>query len=221
MQKDNFLKFVSFFFLIIGASLLIFVFYPIVKYELDPSIGLRSFISPVPQDIQDLTKASNWFENNNKNDFNENSKIVSYTISIPSLKIKNATVNVGGEDLSQSLIQYPGTALPGKTGNTVIFGHSVLPQFFDPKNYLSIFSTLPDIKSDSKITIDYDGVTYNFRVVDKFEVLPTDIDILNQDEGSSVISLVTCVPPGDPRRPRRLIVRAKIDPTISYANTRS
>jgi len=141
MQKNNFVKFLSFLFLFLGISTLIFVFFPILKYQLDPSINLRSFVSPTVDDVKDLTKASNWFEVKSEG-FTQKGKIISYTASIPSLSIKNATVSIGGEDLSQNLIQYPGTALPGKIGNTVIFGHSVLPQFFNPKNYLSIFSTL-------------------------------------------------------------------------------
>jgi LPXTG-site transpeptidase (sortase) family protein len=45
-----------------------------------------------------------------------------------------------------------------------------------------------------------------------FEVHPTDIQVLEQDESDSFLTLVTCVPPGDPRMPKRLIVRARIIP---------
>ena len=45
-----------------------------------------------------------------------------------------------------------------------------------------------------------------------FEVYPTDIQVLQQDNSDSFLTLVTCVPPGDPRKPRRLIVRARIVP---------
>ncbi len=45
-----------------------------------------------------------------------------------------------------------------------------------------------------------------------FEVLPTDIQVLDQDTTDSFLTLVTCVPPGDPRKPKRLIVRARVIP---------
>jgi len=45
-----------------------------------------------------------------------------------------------------------------------------------------------------------------------FEVLPTDIQVLDQDTTDSFLTLVTCVPPGDPRKPKRLIVRARVVP---------
>lgn len=133
-------------------------------------------------------------------------------MSVPRLNIEKATVSIGGEDLSQSLIQYPGTALPGKIGNAVVFGHSILPQFYNPKNYMSIFSTIDKLEEGDDIKIAYDGVSYTYEVSNIFEVLPTDIRILEQNTDDSYLTLVTCSPPGNPLRPKRLIVRARIVP---------
>ncbi|MDP1710014.1 MAG: sortase, partial [bacterium] len=138
------------------------------------------------------------------------SKVEYFTISIPKLKIDKATVAIGGEDLSKHIIQYPGTALPGKRGNSVLFGHSILPIFYNPKNYLSIFSLLPTLNIGDEIEIDYDGVFYKYRVETMFEVKPTDLQVLDQDSSDSFLTLVTCTPPGDPGKPKRLIVRARI-----------
>ena len=140
------------------------------------------------------------------------SNISYYTISIPKLKIQNATVAIGGEELAEHLIQYPGTALPGKNGNAVIFGHSILPIFYNPKDYLSIFSLLPTLAVGDEIEINYDGITYKYEIESAFEVSPTDIQVLDQNKSDSFLTLVTCVPPGDPRKPRRLVVRARIVP---------
>ncbi len=201
-----------------GFGLLVYVFVPILLYELNAS-GSSKYLSPIPEgevwaasgESIDFTKAKNWFPNSHPVE-NKNLGVEYYLLSIPSLKIENATVRIGGEDLDESLVQYPGTALPGKKGNAVVFGHSILPQFFNPKDYLTIFSTLPEIKKGAEIIINYDGITYAYRVEDKFEVLPTDIQILEQNISDSYLSLVTCVPPGHPLRPKRLIVRAKISP---------
>jgi sortase A len=195
-----------------GVGILIYVFYPILAYEVVSTIQFKTYLSPVPKD-EELAKASNWFPNApNNEDFNKPGNVRFYTLSVPSLKIKDATVAIGGEDLTQSLIQYPGTALPGKRGNAVIFGHSVLPQFFDPKNYLTIFSTLPRLKKNDEIEVDYDGISYKYLVENMFEVEPTDIQILEQNSVDSFLTLVTCVPPGNPLSPRRLVVRAKLIP---------
>lgn len=204
-----------------GVAILLYVMFPIVSYRLNGGTAFEEYLSPVPEgevmaaDSVDFTKASNWFDIEAPS--YDISKVRYYNISIPKLKIKDATVAIGGEDLEESLIQYPGTALPGKHGNAVIFGHSILPQFFNPKDYLAIFSTLPTLNKGDEIAIRYDGISYKYVVEDLFEVKPTDLEILAQNTSDSYITLVTCTPPGDPRRPKRLIVRARLDPfgTIS------
>lgn len=188
-----------------GLVIIIGVLYPILSYQVQNPPPL---ISPLNEDK--TLKASTWFEDNkNPEDFVV-SKVETYTLSIPKLGIKNAITTIGGEDLSKSLVHYPGTALPGRIGNAVVFGHSALPIFFSPTNYKTIFATLPTLKIGDEIIVNYDGVTYRYIIEQLFDVLPTDIQILEQDDSDSFISLVTCIPPGDPRNPRRLIVRARI-----------
>jgi sortase A len=210
-----------------GIVILTGVIYPILSYNSIYSQNYPKLISPIEgttENVQgvvtstvtnnkvDYTQASNWFPGGaTKEDFST-SKVDFYTITIPKLKINSMTVAIGGEDLSKSLIQYPGTALPGKRGNSVIFGHSILPIFYDPKNYISIFSLLPTLKTGDLIYISYDGVAYTFRIENMFEVMPTDIQVLDQDSTDSFLTLVTCVPPGDPGDPKRLIVRARVVP---------
>jgi sortase A len=199
-----------------GIGVLSYVFFPIFLYELNTAS--KDYLSPIPLDQTysveaaiDFTKPSNWFVGNVQPEFAD-SNVRFYTLSIPKLKIKQATVAIGGEDLSKSLIQYAGTAVPGNPGNAVIFGHSILPQFYDPKDYMAIFSTVPTLQKGDEIFVDYDGVSYTYRVEDKFEVAPTDVQILQQNTSDSFLQLVTCTPPGDPRRPKRMIVRARVVP---------
>jgi sortase A len=136
------------------------------------------------------------------------SKITHYSLSIPKLGVRGAVVQVGGEDLMESLVQYPGTALPGQLGNTVIFGHSVLPQFFNPENYKSIFSTLPNLEEGDEVLVEFDGVFYRYQVTELAETSPKDLTLLEQRYNDSYLTLVTCVPPGTYLR--RLAVRAKL-----------
>ena len=211
-----------------GTIILIGVIYPIVSYDSIYGKNFSELVSPlnenpvakndvqgvktVAQNTGDFTRASNWFVGGAKPaDFNT-SKVQYFTLSIPALKIDRATVMIGGEDLNEGLIQYPGTALPGRPGNTAIFGHSILPIFYNPKNYISIFSLLPTLKKGDEIHIEYDGVSYFYKVETMFEVLPTDIQVLDQDSSDSFVTLVTCVPPGHPNDPKRLIVRARVVP---------
>lgn len=213
-----------------GLIILAGVLYPIVSYDSVFSSRYDNLISPVSEKVEaanieevDYTRASNWFVGGASQEEFNTSKVEYYTISIPKLKIKNATVAIGGDDLSKHIIQYPGTALPGKRGNAALFGHSILPIFYNPKDYLSIFSLLPTLKKGDEIFVDYDGISFKYVVETMFEVLPTDIQVLDQDTTDSFLTLVTCVPPGDPRKPKRLIVRARVVPPedLSYENIRN
>lgn len=124
------------------------------------------------------------------------SKITHYNLSIPKLGIENAIVTIGGTDLNKSLIHYPGTANPGEFGTPVIFGHSILRQFYNPKNYLSMFSTIMTLEGGDEINIKYNGVNYTYRVIDKLEVKPADVEVINQRFNGRFLKLITCVPEG-------------------------
>ncbi|MDZ7586683.1 MAG: sortase [Patescibacteria group bacterium] len=218
--------------IVVGASLIISVGYPIISYEL--TIGQRSrrqsILKPVPEASlaenkglisptnpqvlaqapaqQDYSRVSTWFNFSKPQTFLNPSNITHYTISIPRLRIKDAIVTIGGDDLSKSLIHYGGTANPGEVGSPVIFGHSILPQFYNPQSYRAIFSLLPTLKAGDEIFINFDGILYKYVVYDYFEVAPDAIDILEQHYNRKELTLVTCVPPGTYLR--RGIVKAKL-----------
>lgn len=155
----------------------------------------------------DYTKASNWFPNQPQSHVNLAGRI--YFLTIPKLKITDAMVKIAGEDLDKSLIHYGGTGLPGDYGAAVIFGHSILPQFYDPKNYKAIFSLLPKLTEGDEIFAKYDGVTYRYVIKGMRVTTPNDITILEQRYDSSYIKLITCVPPGTYWK--RLEITAKLE----------
>jgi len=204
---------------LLGFGVIIYVFLPIASYLSLARIKYPNLISPIAEnefyennaEDVDLTKASNWFSERGFFDLST-SKIRYYNLTIEDLKINNALVVIGGEDLSKNLIHYPGSSYPGKNGNSVIFGHSVLPSFFDPNDYLTIFSTLPTIDKGAEIIVNFDGMQYKYVVEAIFEVTPRDVEIFEQNISNSYLTLVTCTPPGDPRKPKRLIVRARLVP---------
>jgi sortase A len=199
---------ISLFFIGLGAGILSWVSWPIFSFHVFAAPLLTQVISPVSSfhassnvtssDVQtigsDYTNPNIWFPN--KPQKKVSTSITAYTFSIPKLSIYNALVLVGGDDLNRSLIHYGGTAVPGEKGNGAIFGHSVLPQFFNPKNYRTIFSTLPNIEVGDDIFLKYDQVTYKYRVEKLTVTSPEDLTMLNQDNDDAYITLVTCVPPG-------------------------
>ncbi len=224
----------------IGSIMVTNVIWPIAEHQLisSPKLQKTELISPLsPSQLQamnalsesvssqttssvpqalgadvDYTKVSNWFPEATQSNV-DNPK--SYVLSIPAVNIQNATVNIGGENLDQSLIHYAGTALPGQLGSPVIFGHSVLRQFYNPseKNkdrYKSIFSKIMTLKTGDRIFIDYDGIRYTYEVKDKVEVKPEDLFILEQKYSNRELKLITCVPEGTYLR-RGVIVAQLVD----------
>jgi sortase A len=153
----------------------------------------------------DYTNLSNWFPSGNAPGALVNARasaaVREYTIDIPKLNIQNAHVAVGGTDLNKGLIAYEGTAAPGEYGAPVIFGHSVLRQFYNPseknpRRYNSIFSTIMTLKAGDEIYVTYDKIKYTYVVQEKNEVKPTDVYILNQKYDTKSLKLVTCTPEG-------------------------
>lgn len=152
----------------------------------------------------DYTNLSNWFSGGNLPQLQtdvQKPAMTEFILDIPKLNIENAVVAVGGTDLNKSLISYAGTAFPGEPGAPVIFGHSVLRQFYNPsvknpRRYNSIFSTIMTLKAGDEIYVTADGVRYTYVVNGKTEVKPEDVYILTQKYDARQLKLVTCTPEG-------------------------
>ncbi len=209
---------ISFLLIAAGSLLLVWVGWPIVSFSFIRETFLGATISPIADSggsistktvapivlaaisetvgpvSSDFTNANAWFPTLPQK------KVVtpvnSYTVSIPKLGIKDATVVIGGDALGLRLVHYGGTGLPGDYGNSVVFGHSTLPQFYNPKSYTSIFSTLPTLKEDDDVLVTYDGITYQYKVFRMVVLSPNDLSMLAQQYDDSYFTLVTCVPPG-------------------------
>lgn len=215
-------------FITLGSLLIANVAWPIISHELitAPKIRQEPIISPLqdtgliqtigdmhqsanpnqstPQVLGsgvDYTDAHNWFPTANYQAENKIYDIPVYKISIPAVDVEDAQVIIGGEDLSQGLIHFPGTSIPGQLGSPVIFGHSMLRQFYNPAKtnpdrYLSIFSKIMLLEEDDEIFIDYDGIRYTYKVKEKVEVKPEDVFILQQRLNNRELKLITCTPEG-------------------------
>lgn len=213
-------KVIASFLLLIGIMFFLSAIVPILQYQIEYSVKFNQVLSPLSSSFAtsgsilgesgtDFTQLQNWFVDNQVNlSDNLTTQNTQYLISIPKLKIDQAVVKVGSLDLKNSLIQYPQTALPGQFGSPVIFGHSVLPQFFNPKSYLTIFSTLYKLKQSDEILINFDNVEYKYLVEEMYEVLPTDLSVLEQRFDGRYLTIITCTPPGTYLR--RLVIKARI-----------
>lgn len=136
--------------------------------------------------------------------------LAEFRLSIPKLAIADAKVRVNSLDFMSSLAHFPDTALPGGEGNVFISGHSVLPQFFNPTDYTTIFSTLPSLETGDTVQVNASGLRYTYTVIKKRVVDPKDISVLLPPYPfGKYLTLMTCVPPG--LNSRRLVVIARLE----------
>jgi LPXTG-site transpeptidase (sortase) family protein len=135
-----------------------------------------------------------------------------YYLTVPKLDIDRAKVETHPPDLNpeDSLGHYVGSAYPGEVGNTFLYGHSVLPTFYNPKNYMAIFSTIHTLDIGDEFTIEYNNKKYNYAVEQKRTKKPEELDPLAGYKpaylGDSTVTLMTCSPPGT--KIKRLMVDA-------------
>lgn len=101
---------------------------------------------------------------------------------------------------------FPGTSLPGTSGNTVILGHSS-GEWWKKSDYKYIFAPLEQTIVGDKIQINYLAKKYIYQVFNRKVVEPTEVSVLHQTP-EDILTLITCTPPGTAWK--RLIIQAKL-----------
>lgn len=218
-----YLRLTSIVFLIVGISIISYILLPALSWQIyfQSTFASQNITSSIPRaSIVDLAtnfidktnyyKAENWFPKFNPNSSGQKKQGNSiYAISIPIINIREAIVSTIDTDLTKHLVNYPGTGIPGKNGNAVIFGHSTLPQLFNPKDYKTIFANAYKLKNENNIYAQVNGVTYTYKIFNITVVDPEDSSALEQNYDNSYLTLVTCTPPGTTWK--RLIVKARLE----------
>lgn len=215
-----------------GFTLTVYIFFPLVSWQIyfTPVFASQDITTPIPKTTVvnqttigslvysasnaisgiNYNNAQNWFPTYTpSNNSNTDNKIGSYTIAIPKLKIKSATVSTLDYELDKHLVQYNGTPTPPENGNTVIFGHSTLPQLFNPSNYKTIFANAYQLGIGDDIYIYINNVMYHYKIFSITVVDPTDISVFSQSVDNSYLTLVTCTPPGTTWK--RLIIKSRLE----------
>lgn len=215
---------------VIGLAMGMYTFFPLISYELyiKPAFANQQFASPIPQQtiitedyIQSLFKTTaqqigninnsgsgSWLPNSYQN-MQVTAQLSQYYLSIPKLGITNAVVSTTDNLVDDHLVHFPGTALPPNQGNAAIFGHSTLPQWFDPTDYKAIFATAHTLQVGDKITITVNKAVYTYNIVNLSIVEPEQVNYFAQDTDASYITIVTCTPPGTIWK--RLLIKAKLE----------
>jgi LPXTG-site transpeptidase (sortase) family protein len=118
------------------------------------------------------------------------------------------------EDVQSSLhhgvVHYPGSAAPGNPGNFFITGHSSYYPW-DDGQYKDVFARLHELDVGDLYSVYYGGDLHMYKIVEKKEVRPSDVSVLDQPTGERLATLMTCTPIGTTLR-RLIVIAQEIDP---------
>lgn len=119
------------------------------------------------------------------------------SIEIPAIGVTRSMYHgVTLHNIDKGPSHWPGTAMPGKRGNTVVAGHRVTNG--------APFRNLDRLVAGDEVIMTVDGARFVYHVVDSLVVTPSDTWIANQT-GASTGTLYACHPPGS--QAQRFVVR--------------
>ncbi len=141
-------------------------------------------------------------------------KVFSGTIPIKNVDLESfdfskmyESENAIQDALREGVVHYPFTADPDQYGNVFITGHSSYTPW-DSGRYKDIFALLHRLEIGDQYFIYFEGKKYTYKVQEKFEILPTELSVLEQPVDQHLSTLMTCTPVGTTLR--RLIIRAPL-----------
>lgn len=216
--------------ILVGLGTTLYVFLPVILWQLflAPVFSTEALAVPIPQatlvtpsNIKsllatqakvfsgiDYNHADNWFTTTPTTNSSK-PPVTSYQLSIPKIGIDNAEVSTVDDDLGKHLVNFAGTCVPPAKGNCVVFGHSTLPQLFDPKNYHTIFANVHTLHIGDTIIVDSENIEYTYKIFSIIIVDPDDTSVLAQTTDDSYLTLITCTPPGTLWK--RLIIKSRLE----------
>lgn len=214
-----------------GIVTMVYFFFPVISWQiyLAPVFAAENIASPIPKatvlsqgTFASLARqttslllgvnyynADTWFPTAPPPTDTSKPQITTYRFSVPKLKIVNAIVSTVDSDLASHLVNYPGTAVPPNKGNAVIFGHSTLPQLYNPKDYKTIFANAHTLEVGDIFKVTSDGIEYTYRIFSISIIDPEDTSVLAQSYDDSYLTVITCTPPGTIWK--RLVLKAKLE----------
>jgi sortase A len=212
--------------IIAGGILFAYTFFPVISWQIyfAPAFASSKIDAPIPNHTvinpsnigtlihnatrsisTDYTKAYNWYP---ETKLGENTNKATYQLSIPKINLTNAEVSNEDQDLLSHMVQFNSDTLPGKDGNSIIFGHSTLPQLFDPNNYKTILANAYKLEVGDEVIVNIKNSTYKYKIESITVVEPEDTSVLAQNFTDSFLTIITCTPPGTIWK--RLVIKARL-----------
>ncbi len=112
-----------------------------------------------------------------------------YWLDIPRLEMhEQIYAGLSISELNKGVWHIPGTSTPDKGSNTVVAGHRFT--YTSPRG---VFYYLDKIQINDRVTVDWSGTEYTYRVSDIKEVRPNDLSVQAPSK-NSLFTMYTCTP---------------------------
>jgi LPXTG-site transpeptidase (sortase) family protein len=135
-------------------------------------------------------------------DYKENMVLTISSVGINSIHIssnvESEDENVYNQYLKKGVAHFKGTPLPGDGGNSFIYGHSAINNFFrsHPNLPETIFTHLEKVDIGDRVEIERDNSVLSYTVRRKKIVEADDFSIFNKSGSKETVTLMTCWPIG-------------------------
>lgn len=206
---------------ILGLGIALFTYSPIiyseVMYQLKAQ-GISYSEDNTTIKLSDMTKEANIliddsfdFENIESTEpVSEDFAVVIDKIAVNTPVVKN--VDISSEKVYMEALRYGaahalGTALPGEKGNMFIFAHSSL-NFWQLGPFATVFNLLSKLDIGDTVVVYYQGKGYVYTVFETSIVHGWNTKPFDQEYAESVVTLVTCDPPGTTQN--RRVIKARL-----------
>jgi len=186
--------------LFIGLFLILYPFYPSIKFWFH---NIRNVGNKIPYETK---LASDDLNSTGDEPFVLiNAPIPSDNrLVIPGIEVDTKIVEGSGDwVLSKGTWHRPGTGDPVIGGNFVVTGHRF--QYLPPNN--TTFYNLDKLKEGDVVIVYWEGVEYDYVIIGESFVVESDQIEIEEDQGYDVLTLYTCTPIWTSEK--RLVIRAK------------
>jgi LPXTG-site transpeptidase (sortase) family protein len=133
-------------------------------------------------------------------------------LEIPKFNLKAPIVLAGPNEkiekaLNHGVVLFPGSALPGKPGQTMILGHSAPPNWPNIR-YDRVFSNLNQLEEGDEIFVYFQGEKYRYLAKRKI-FLKKNEELPKTESSKNFLFLISCWPPG--KDLKRIAVEAELE----------
>ena len=177
------LKFIGPLLILVGLSILFFIYFPVLKQELNYQVKKNIKNENEVKEIKPV---------------DEDFGLVIAKIDVNTKVFKDVDSNNPKEYLpllTKGVAHAKGSVLPGESGNVFIFAHST-DTSFNASRYNAVFYLLNKLEKDDEIIVYYNQEKYLYKVTTSKILSPDRLDDYLKTLSGSNLILQTCTPPG-------------------------